>query len=236
MNEPLPRSSLALRRFPLLEGLSTQRLEQLAHQCLWLTLQAGQQVMARADDRGEVCLLLSGRVRVTTYAASGRQVTFRDCGAGEYFGDIAAIDGLPRSADVVTLEPSVVASLEREAFRALLRAEPEVAERVMRRLASLVRLLSERVIDLSTLGVQHRLHVELLDLAHAAGVAGNQARLVPAPLHAALAGRISTNREQVTRELNQLVRDGLLVKEGKALVIADVRRLADKVARARDGA
>jgi CRP/FNR family cyclic AMP-dependent transcriptional regulator len=183
-----------------------------------------------------VFLLVSGRVRVTTYSANGRQVTFRDAEAGQYFGDIAAIDGGPRSADVVTLEPSVVASLDRSAFMTLLRDEPLVAERVMQRLASLVRQLSERVIDLSTLGVQNRLHAELLRLARAAGVESNEARLEPAPKHAALASQISTNREQVTRELNVLVRSGVLRKDGKALLVSDAARLESMVSQVRGDA
>ncbi|RQO45593.1 cyclic nucleotide-binding protein [Variovorax sp. KBW07] len=231
--EPTPRSSLALRQIALLEGLSDARLGLLAQQCLWHSVEAGKPLLLRAEQQGEVFLLVSGRVRVTTYSANGRQVTFRDSEAGEHFGDIAAIDGGPRSADVVTLEPSVVASLDRPAFMALLRDEPLVAERVMQRLASLVRQLSERVIDLSTLGVQNRLHAELLRLARAAGIDGNQARLDPAPKHAALASQISTNREQVTRELNVLVRGGVLRKDGKALLVADAARLALMVSQVR---
>src|SRR5688500_7611571 len=152
------RSSLALRRIALLEGLSDQRLDLLAQQCLCHSVAAGRPLLLRAEQQGDAFLLVSGRVRVTTYSANGRQVTFRDSEAGEHFGDIAALDGGPRSADVVTLEPSVLASLDRLSFMALLRDEPVVAERVMQRLASLVRQLSERVIDLSTLGVQNRLH------------------------------------------------------------------------------
>lgn len=231
--EPTPRSSLALRRIALLEGLSGDRFDHLARQCLWHSVAAGKPLMLRADLQGEVFLLVSGRVRVTTYAANGRQVTFRDSEAGAHFGDIAALDGGPRSADVVTLEPCVVASLDRAAFLALLREEPLVAERVMQRLAALVRQLSERVIDLSTLGVQNRLHAELLRLAREAGIDGNEARLEPAPKHAALASQISTNREQVTRELNTLVRGGVLRKDGKALVVADAERLALMVSQVR---
>ena len=70
-------------------------------------------------------------------------------------------------------------------------------------------------------------------MAHAAGVADNRARLEPSPKHAALASQISTNREQVTRELNALVRQGVLQKDGKALVVADVQHLARTVANAR---
>jgi len=81
--------------------------------------------------------------------------------------------------------------------------------------------------------VADRLQAELLRLAREAGVADNQSRLDPAPQHAPLASRISTNREQVSRELAALVRDGLLRKDGAGLLVTDVDRLARQVAGAR---
>jgi CRP/FNR family transcriptional regulator, cyclic AMP receptor protein len=227
------RSSLALRHIALLEGLSQERLDDLAQRCLWQSIPAATPLLLRSEEKSDVYFLVSGQLRVTTYSPNGRQVTFRDANEGEYFGDLSAIDGKPRSADVVTLKPSVVASLDRVAFLALLRDEPIIAERVMRGLVALVRQLSERVIDLSTMGVQNRVHAELLRLARAAGVADNQARLQPAPTHSALASQVSTNREQVTRELNALRREGVLARDGKALVVVDARRLAAMVAAVR---
>jgi len=229
----LQRSSLGLQQIALLQGLPAERLDRLAQCCQWRSLPAGTPVLLRSERKTDVHFLVSGALRVTSYAANGRQVTFRDPQEGEHFGDISAIDGQPRSADVVTLKPSVVASLDREDFLALLRDEAVVAERVMRGLAALVRQLSDRVIDLSTLGVQNRVHAELLRLARLAGVVDNRSRLEPVPTHAELAGRISTNREQVTRELNALRREGLLAKDGKALVVPDVARLAGLVAEVR---
>jgi CRP-like cAMP-binding protein len=110
-------------------------------------------------------------------------------------------------------------------FWRLIREEPQVAERVLRRLAELVRGLSERVIDLSTLGVQNRIHAELLRLAREAGTTGNAARIDPAPKHADIASRVSTYREQVTRELSALVKAGILERGEHALVIRDLARL-----------
>jgi CRP/FNR family cyclic AMP-dependent transcriptional regulator len=229
------KSSLALRRVPLLAGLPEARLDLLAQQCQWRSLPAGKRVFSRRATEGDVVFIVSGRVRVTTYAFNGREVTFRDVGEGDYVGDVAAIDGQPRSADVLCLEPSVLATLDRAAFRQLLAGEPAVAERVMVRLAALVRHLSERVIELSTLGVQNRLHAQLLRMAREAGVEGNRARLAPAPQHLELAARISTNREQVTRELSSMVKQGLIAKDGKALLIRDVARLEAMVAEVRGG-
>lgn len=232
MTAPAARSSLALRRIALLEGMEDACLDRLAQECDWHSMPAHKPVFTRASAGGEVYFLVSGRVRITTYSAQGREVSFRDCLPGEHFGDLSAIDGRPRSADAVTLEPSLLASLASEAFVALMRRESVVAVRMMHNLAALVRGLTERVIDLSTLGVQTRLHAELLGLARAAGVAHDgTARIDPAPSHAVLASRISTNREQVTREISALTRRGVLRKDGAhALVVTDVRALEALVA------
>ena len=85
----IPRSSLALRRIALLEGLSDERLDLLAQHCSWHSVDAGKPLLMRAEQQGDVFLLVSGRVRVTTYSANGRQVTFRDSEAGEHFGWLA---------------------------------------------------------------------------------------------------------------------------------------------------
>jgi len=235
MNNAAP-SALGLRRVALLEGLATERLEALARQCAWRSFKPDQHLVSRASQDRDFYFLVSGRVRVTTYSSAGRQVTFRDFGPGEHFGEVAAVDGMARSADVYGLEPGLLASLSPAGLRQLLRDEPVVAERLLTDLAGLVRRLSERVIDLSTLGVHHRLHVELLRMAEEAGVRDNRARLDPAPKHADLAGRVSTYREQVTRELSTLARAKIVGKEGRALVVLDVARLAKMVEQTRAGA
>jgi CRP/FNR family cyclic AMP-dependent transcriptional regulator len=218
-------STIGLRKVKLLEGLTGERLAILAAQCTWRQVEAGQLIVARNSPERDVHFVVSGRVRVTSFSAGGRQVTFRDEPPGEMFGDLAAIDARPRSADVVALDSALVASLSPEAFRELIAAEPLVRERVLQRLAGLVRLLSERVIELSTLGVQNRIHAELLRLARLTGEGGKRVRLDPGPKHADIASQVSTYREQVTREISALVKQGLAQKDGGALVLLDVPRL-----------
>ncbi|MDB5945538.1 MAG: transcriptional regulator, Crp/Fnr family, partial [Ramlibacter sp.] len=129
------------------------------------------------------------------------------------------------SADVVALGNVLIASLPAAGFKRLLQQEPRVAERFMRHLTGMVRQLSERVIELSTQGVQSRVHAELLRLARLAGVEGNVARIAPAPNHSDIASQVSTYREQVTRELSALHKAGLLEREAGSLVIKDLSRL-----------
>lgn len=221
----LQASTLGLREVKLLQGLADDRLERLAGQCSWRRANPGQLIVARDSADRDVHFVVRGRVRITSFSPSGRQVTFHDEAAGAMFGDLAAIDARPRCADVLALDEVLVASLKPEAFRELVASEPAVREQVLRRLADLVRGLSDRVIDLSTLGVQDRIRAELLRLARASGAAGNVARLDPAPRHADIASQVSTYREQVTRELSALARQGLVARDGRALLLCDLARL-----------
>jgi CRP-like cAMP-binding protein len=226
-------SALGLRSVSLLAGVEREALEHLAQQCRWRRFIHGQRVVSREAPDRDVYLIIAGRVRVTAFSTSGRQVTYRDIRAGDWFGELAAVDGRARSADVEALEDTVVASMSPATFRQLLHDHPSVCDCVIDRLAGLVRNLTERVFEFSTLGVQNRVHSELLRLAREAGIHDNVARLAPAPKHADLAGKVSTYREQVTRELSAMVKEGLLQRDTGALVIPDVERLEQIVARVR---
>jgi CRP/FNR family transcriptional regulator, cyclic AMP receptor protein len=234
--KPVQPSTLGLREVKLLHGLPPERLERIASSCRWWHVAAGEKIVTRNSLGTEVHFVVSGRVRVTTFSAGGKQVTFRDEEAGEMFGDIAAFDGKPRSADVLALESVLVASMASAAFMDLVATEQVVRERVLHRLANLVRLLSDRVIELSTLGVQNRIHAELLRLGRQSVSVGGQARIDPAPKHADVASQVSTYREQVTRELSSLTRQGLLARDGTALVLLDVARLERMVHEVRTSA
>jgi CRP/FNR family transcriptional regulator, cyclic AMP receptor protein len=229
-------SSLGLRNIELLEGLSSEKLDALAGQCVWRNFESRKQIISRNAADRDVYLLVSGKVRITTYSEGGRQVTFRDIASGELFGEVSAIDDRPRSADVIALETALIASMPRSTFRKLLTEEPLLGERMMKRLAGLVRSLSERIIDLSTLGVQNRIHAEILRLAREAGVERNSARIEPGPKHADIASQVSTYREQVTRELSALAKAGVLGRDGSALVVRDMKRLEKMVEDVRAGA
>jgi CRP/FNR family cyclic AMP-dependent transcriptional regulator len=221
---PTP-SSLGLRRVELLQGLSVQRLDEISSQCAWRRFEPGQMLIAREhDDRG-LHLIVAGAVRVTTYSPGGRETSFRDLQAGTSFGELSALDGRPRSADVIALRAGLLASMPPAAFRTLLQQEWTVTERVLLQLAELARGMIDRVLDLSTLSVQQRVCLELLRLAQAAGAVGNEARIEPAPKHADLAHLVSSYREQVTRELSALAKAGVLARQDGALVLCDLERL-----------
>jgi CRP/FNR family transcriptional regulator, cyclic AMP receptor protein len=226
-------SLLGLRQSRLLEGLPPAALEAHARELRWRRLRAGQQVISRDAPDNDVYLVISGQVRVTVFSAAGRQVSFGDLRAGDWFGDFAAIDGSARSASVIAMEDALLASMAPKVFLRLMHEHPAICDRVLVRLVRAVRELTERVFDYSTLGVRQRLLAELLRLAKGAGVDGNRACLDPAPKHADMASNISTYREQVTRELSAVAKQGLIQRTGSALTIPDVERLERIVANMR---
>jgi CRP-like cAMP-binding protein len=213
----------------VLQGVPDAELEALARESTWRTFDPDQYIISRDADDRSAYFIVAGRVRVTMYSRTGKQVTFTDQGAGELLGELAAIDGGRRALDVIALEPTLVAAIPPATFMRLLVSQPLVVERVLRRLTRLLRDTAERVIELSTLGVQNRIHAELLRLALKAGIEGNRARLDPAPKHSDIASRVSTNREQVTREMTVLANAQLIAKEGTAMVVLNVERLARMV-------
>ena len=236
MASQIPMSSLGLARMALLEGLPQQRLDALAAQCTWRRFEPGQPIVSRDTSGADVHLIVDGQVRIHVYAADGREVLFTQLHQGAIVGDFAAVDGGLRTTDAHASTRVLSASLSSAHFKQLLRDEPLVEERYLRYLVGLVRMLTDRVIELSTLAVQNRIRAEVLRQAQAAAETDSDfAKLEPAPRHADLAAQVGTTREQVTRELSALTRQGLLQKTGRALLVTDVQRLEQLVRSASDG-
>jgi len=210
----------------MLETLSWEERDRVAALCRWQRFRAGETVLDQAGDGCEVCFVVEGSVRVVSYSYSGREVSFDDVGAGGVVGEMAAIDGQPRSASVEALEGgTLIAFLSGNAFLSLTTGHPQLALALMRRLAGMVRRCTERIVDLSTLGATNRVQTEILRLALAHARAGNTAVIRPIPVHADLAARVGTTRETVARVLGDLARDGVLERRSGEMVIRDLARL-----------
>ena len=230
----LPHERIAgLKRVPIFAKLSDAALERTAHSCAWRQYEAGEQILSFQDPSTDVLFLLTGKARVVIYSLEGKAVVFVDLKGETMFGEIAAIDGRPRSASVEALEPCTIALLSAEKFESLILEEPSVAIATLQHMAAGVRRLSERVFEFSTLFVQNRVHAELLRLAGEAGSQQAEVVLSPAPSLSDIADRISTRREAVSRELSRLTTTGLLRREGGDLRITSVAKLAKLVHEAR---
>lgn len=231
----MPRDlSASLRRVPAIACATEAGLDWLAKVCAWHERRPGTLLVDVGDASRDVFFLISGHARAKIYAPDGRTVIFHDLAPGEMFGELAAIDGQPRSASIEAVEHCAAVSLTAAQFETLLVREPTVAWAVLRVLAATVRRLSERVHEFSTLVVQNRIQAELLRLAATRGApAANSVRLSPAPTLADIADRVATHREAVSRELSRLGAVGLLRRDGRSLVLTDLARLAAMVREAK---
>lgn len=187
----------------------------------------GRTILGTGAGSADVYFVEDGRIRISLYATDGKEVSVRDLDAGDLFGELSAIDGLPRSANAVALTDVRLLAMSRGDFAVCL-ATPAADRWLKARLVTEVRRLTEKLFELSALNIQSRLHCELLRLARHADSAG----IVSAsPTHAELARRIGANREAVTREIGVLTNMGLLRQSGRTLTFLDIDRLEREVAR-----
>jgi CRP/FNR family transcriptional regulator, cyclic AMP receptor protein len=216
---------LGLQKVELFKGLDSYALRDIAVQCRWRRCSRNEHVLRRGDAGCDVHFVIAGTLRITAAAGRGRRIILQDVGAGDVFGEQSAIDGRERVADVRALRESLIASMPGDVFRAIVASHGSVRERLLQRLTGSIRELTDRVLELGAQPVQRRIRIELLRLARIAGVDDNSSRLDPAPTHYEVASRVGTAREQVTRELSRLVRQGVLERAGRALVLRDVAAL-----------
>ena len=188
-----------------------------------------EQIIDRQSETRDVFFIVNGRVRVVNYSVSGQEITFNDMAEGSHFGELAALDGQPRSASVMALSDSLIASIPPEHFLGMLEKYPSVALKVMVHLAQVVRITTDRVMDLSTLGATNRVHADLLRRAQKFTADGNEVVIHPIPVHGDIASRVSTTRETVARVMNDLARRGIVERRKDTFVIRDMKRLQDMV-------
>lgn len=188
----------------------------------------GQIIVSEGADNSDVYLVCTGRVRITMHSPGGREVILRDLGSDCLFGELAAIDRLPRSASVVALELTQLAHMRGEDFLTFLGEVPQAGLWMARQMAARVRDLTDRTFALATLPVASRVQAELLRLAMTPGAtfgSDDTVSIRPMPTHADMAARVGTHREAVSRELGLLAQEGLVQQNGRTLTILSHARL-----------
>jgi len=223
MNEATP----SLSGIELFDSLAESDRDGLARSCRWHRYTAHQFIVGHQDETNDVYFIVGGRVHVTVFSPSGKEVSFRDLPVGKSFGELAAIDGRPRVANVIALKPSLTASLSKSDFWQTINRYEQVAGAVLQRLAFLVRLLCDRVYQHGALDVKDRVRLEILRLARNNMTDENSAVIPHMPTHFEIASRINTHREAVTRELNELSRVELIEQKKRVLAVKNVSRLAE---------
>jgi len=176
----------------------------------------GSVLINEGDESDSLYVIVDGKVKVYLSDDSGKEVILRIQGSGEYFGELAIIDAAPRSASVITLEPTRVSVVTRAEFEQCMRENEDIALQLIRSLAARVRSLTENVRNLALLDVYGRVARTLLSLADDQG--GEQV-ISQRLTHQELANMVGASREMVSRIMKDLVEGGYIVVQDRRIHI-----------------
>ena len=215
---------------PLFDALSREALDDILSQATEKSVRRGQMLFQKGDEGSYMVAVLSGRIRISATSPEGREVTLNMIDSGEIFGEMALLDGKPRSADATALEDSHLMLVERRHFLPHLSSSNVLALRVIDVLCERLRDTSETLGNFAMLDLPGRLAGKLLSLAAEYGnPADGRIRLEIRLSHTDLGRFVGCSRETVNKQMRAWEEEGIMARESGRIVIcraAALRRIA----------
>jgi CRP/FNR family cyclic AMP-dependent transcriptional regulator len=173
-------------------------------------------LFSKGDESDSLYVVCTGRVKAVFHDEQGKEVVLSIIGPGEYFGEMAAVDGEPRSATIVTKEPTEVLVIRRDDFGKILSSNPDVLFDLLKVLLERFRKADEKIEGLVFGTVYHRVATLLMQVAMPKG----QKWVVEEKLtHQEVADTVGSSRETVTRAMKELADAGYISIESKQITI-----------------
>ena len=224
-----PSDLAALSRIALLQGLGERYIASVAGRSTFESVAKGNTVLQSEAASTDFYFVLSGRLVARGRSTDGREVTFATVGAGKVFGEFSAIDGQPRSAEIIAVRDSRIARLPSQDLRDLVTVAPTIGLRLCELLVAKNREMSQRLFEFATMNVRSRIFRSLLRLAAANqnGESGHADHAVVdfPPTRYEIAIDAGTNRETVSRELAEITRRGV-IESSRSRMVIDVPALS----------
>ncbi len=222
-NEPV-FTLKTLRRVSILKDLDDKEISELDEKCQWQEYQPDQQILSYEDVGSEVFFVVRGGVRIVQHLQSGGQVGVANCEAGGLFGELAAIDGAPRSMSVYASQRSIVGVMDRSTFIDLLKGSNEVSLRLLVHLVKIIRETNQRIVDVDNLSEVQQVYFALLRLAEPNPEDGGW-YIYQMPRHRELAERLNTTPEVVAHAVSQLMKEELVKRRASSLQLLDKTKI-----------
>jgi len=185
----------------------------------------GSTIIERGDKSNSVYFLLMGKVHVLDYSGSGRALTYASLKEGDMFGEMSAIDGLPRSAWVCAITPCRVATLSGKTFLELIKRNVDISLALLRQLSFRLRFADERLTEVSLLGTEQRACMELIRMAKPDPIKPGSYLIFHMPTQANFANMIGSSRETVSRIFGKLKEESVIINTKRGLCILNRKRL-----------
>jgi CRP/FNR family cyclic AMP-dependent transcriptional regulator len=210
------RKAIMFSQIPLFESLSEQELEAITRHAVTKGYKRSTVVISKGDHTDSLYVILSGKVKVFLSDDSGKEYVLTTLGPGEYFGEMALLDTEPRSASIVTLEPSRFSIISRQDFLHHLADHPEIALKLLTQLTMRLRQMIENAGSLALLDVYGRVARVLLQTAEE----DPEGRTITERLtQQEIANRVGASREMVSRILRDLKTGGYIDTDDHHIII-----------------
>lgn len=185
----------------------------------------GQEPSESEDQEAEAESIKAGIVAFEALVDEGAPMTLTEMQAGDTFGELSAIDGRMRSARAVALEPSLVAVLDGRLFVQLVQQNGDFAVALLRRVAGYLRASNRRMYNLSALTAKQRIFAQLARLAEVNPTQPEEWIIEPVPSHVDIGFWAGAKRETVAAAIGWLAREGIVVRQNRALRVREPARL-----------
>ena len=199
----------------------------IGRRCRYLDLDEGEVLVEAGDATDKVYFLLAGELRFSVYTRVGKVVSLRGADLGAFVGEAALADDGRSPYSVEAARPSTVAALNAQTFMEFVHGDASLLRALLGQFFERQVLLTEQIVELSTLSVHARIHKELVRLSRENMKADGSSIIRPVPTHSELARRIGTQREAVSRQMSHLQQLGIIVRREGGLFIPYVSRLIE---------
>ncbi len=212
---------------PLFANLSSADRQAILSVMIQRSFKQGEVIVHQDDESQQTFfIIVSGSVNVSVFSSEGKQVILATLRSGEFFGEMAILDGEPRSASVVAAEPCKLIMLYRKSFLEILQKYPKISIAMLVEMSRRLRRTNRHINTLSMMSVFGRVADVILQLAHESGrKVGSVIVIDNRPTHQTIADMAGTSRETVSRVLSQLQKKRYLTIDRKRLVILDETKL-----------
>lgn len=222
-----------LKQIELFHKMTESQLQLISQTMVSRQYAMGETIFYEGDRGDMLYIIRSGQVRILTYGLDGSETSVIMFGqAGDIFGELAVIDGLPRSATAVALDDTILLTMSREAFRHHMQRMPQLADNFMRELSRRVRYNTVQINSLVSLPVPQRLARQLIELAQIYGRVTPEGVMINISLtQQHLASMVGATRESINKCLRHFRQHNwILVNDGR-ITILDSHALRSQTAK-----
>jgi CRP-like cAMP-binding protein len=211
-----------LRNVPIFSELSDQDLEKIVGLGVQKKYRKGSIILLEEETGAALFVIVYGKVKIVRMDDDGREVILSILSDSDFFGEMAILDGLTRSASVVATTKSELFMIHRKDFISLLNEYPRVAIALLRELTGRLRKANSQIKSLSLKDAAGRVANVILQLADDIGMfRKGRVEIDELPLQQDLANMAGTSRETISRMIHRFIKKGYLQLQGNKLIIND---------------